>query len=400
MVVSLAPLWVPMLATGQAMESAPYTGTNVSNCFSGNWMESREDGRYKKGPSWVAMVNDSPPTHMALFLWRDDSLLEAALTAPKVPSNEQPMNLWNGRISDKRTGAKVLRNVRVTTDFPKCRQIVVTYGSNPLIDSGWLLERSPNDHMTMEWPINQPGVVDAIKNAMRYNSSPGPTLPETATAQPPSAEKPDWQKHLDWCAGNSDAGGSVDCVEDYIATYPKCYVSGGRSCLIGIARQSAHDNDCQNAFNLAQMCQCNNGPAAQQIKEAGMGNVCQYLGPPVAPVKIPQPIPSTVTPAPSTNLIPSFTATCVFDVQRVQVAWLDGVDYAFVDGAGKPKRQVIDQEIDFSPAPFKNCRGLLDGAVPLGTTRIHVRSVSLCTNLISGHQTMLINMLCPRDNPQ
>jgi hypothetical protein len=62
------------------------------------------------------------------------------------------------------------------------------------------------------------------------------------------AQKPEWQVHLDWCSGNRDAGGSVDCPADYLGTYPECYASGGRACLIGKARQSARDHDCANAF--------------------------------------------------------------------------------------------------------------------------------------------------------
>lgn len=92
-----------------------------------------------------------------------------------------------------------------------------------------------------------------------------------------------WQEHLIWCIGNTDAGGSVDCVSQYLATYPGCWMSGGRSCLMGKARQSAVANDCANAFALAIQCQCHNPGAASQIRGAGQAAVCQYLGPPATP---------------------------------------------------------------------------------------------------------------------
>jgi hypothetical protein len=140
--------------------------------------------------------------------------------------------------------------------------------------------------------------------------------------------------------------------------------------------------------------------AAMQIKNAGMVNVCQYLGPPVRPVIAPRPAPAPSPPAPPVNAVPHITMTCVFNVGGVEASWFDGVSYAFFDGAGHGNRQYINREVDFSPASFKDCRGLLGGAVPLGTTRILVRSAALCTNLISGHQTTLINMLCPREKSE
>jgi len=33
---------------------------------------------------------------------------------------------------------------------------------------------------------------------------------------PAYSQQPDWQKHLDWAAHNTDAGGSVDCPNQYI----------------------------------------------------------------------------------------------------------------------------------------------------------------------------------------
>jgi hypothetical protein len=91
------------------------------------------------------------------------------------------------------------------------------------------------------------------------------------------AQKPEWQSHIDWCIHNSDAGGSVDCPDKYAATYPECIVSGGRSCLMGKAIQSAKDGDYANAYRLAQICQCHNVTARDQIRDAGQKAVGDYL---------------------------------------------------------------------------------------------------------------------------
>jgi hypothetical protein len=89
--------------------------------------------------------------------------------------------------------------------------------------------------------------------------------------------KPDWQKHLDWSIQNPDAGGSVDCPDKYAATYPECLFSGGRSCMMKKAIQSAKDNDCSNAHRVSQITQCHNVTARDQIRDAGQDAVCQYL---------------------------------------------------------------------------------------------------------------------------
>jgi hypothetical protein len=91
------------------------------------------------------------------------------------------------------------------------------------------------------------------------------------------AQKPEWQQHVDWCIQNSDAGGSVDCPDKYTATYPECLVSGGRSCLMKKAIQSAKDGDYANAFRLAQICQCHNVNARDKIRDAGQKAVGDYL---------------------------------------------------------------------------------------------------------------------------
>jgi hypothetical protein len=96
-----------------------------------------------------------------------------------------------------------------------------------------------------------------------------------ATSLPAAAQE--WQLHLNWCIGNSDALGSVDCPDKYLSTYPECYASGGRKCLMGKAIQSAKDNDCANAFRLSLICQCHNVGARDKINAAGQDAVCSFL---------------------------------------------------------------------------------------------------------------------------
>lgn len=108
--------------------------------------------------------------------------------------------------------------------------------------------------------------------------------PPSPTLRPsPLTPPPEWQVHLDWCKHNRDAGGAVNCQDDYAATYPACLISGGRSCLMGKAVQSAHDHDCENAFKLALICQCHSAEAQSAIRQAGVMAVCNYLGPPDPP---------------------------------------------------------------------------------------------------------------------
>lgn len=90
-------------------------------------------------------------------------------------------------------------------------------------------------------------------------------------------QKPEWQAHLDWSISNSDAGGSVDCPDKYLATYPECHANGGRACMMRKAIQSAKDNDCANALRVSLITQCHNVPARDKIRDAGQENVCRYL---------------------------------------------------------------------------------------------------------------------------
>jgi hypothetical protein len=82
-----------------------------------------------------------------------------------------------------------------------------------------------------------------------------------------SAGDQNWKNNIDWCIGNSDAGGSVDCPQQYI--YPECIVAGGRSCIMRKGIQSAKDGDYANAFLQAKVCQCHNTNARDGIMYCG-----------------------------------------------------------------------------------------------------------------------------------
>jgi uncharacterized membrane protein len=108
-----------------------------------------------------------------------------------------------------------------------------------------------------------------------------PVNGKLAPPPPPSPPaKPLWQTHIDWCSNNRDAGGSVDCPELYLGTYPACMVSGGRSCLISKAKALAHSGNCDDALRVTLICQCKNQEAKDAIEAAGARQVCGYLGPP------------------------------------------------------------------------------------------------------------------------
>ena len=92
------------------------------------------------------------------------------------------------------------------------------------------------------------------------------------------AEKPDWQKHIDWAVGNyTTDSGRTNCVEEYAATEPKCILGGGRACLMARAIDSAKANNYDYAFRLVLITQCHNGARQQQLRSAGKQAVGDYL---------------------------------------------------------------------------------------------------------------------------
>jgi hypothetical protein len=88
------------------------------------------------------------------------------------------------------------------------------------------------------------------------------------------AEKPDWQKGIDWAIGDT---GPVDCPAQYAATYPECIFKGGRSCLMSKAIDAAKANNCSWAFQLTLITQCHNSAAQTALAIAGQQAICDYL---------------------------------------------------------------------------------------------------------------------------
>jgi hypothetical protein len=93
-----------------------------------------------------------------------------------------------------------------------------------------------------------------------------------------SAAAQDWTAHIDWAAQNTDAGGSVDCPDQYISNgVPWAIASGGRSAVINEALFAAYGQNFDRAFTLVLMTQCHNSDARQQLANAGEKPVLQYL---------------------------------------------------------------------------------------------------------------------------
>jgi len=178
------------------------------------------------------------------------------------------------------------------------------------------------------------------------------------------AQQPLWQVAGDWCV--RDTGSSHKRYMEW------CSKADQYKAVI----------ECQN--------DAGNPSAIAAVVAAGEATVNQYM----ESRKAPGCLSSGPSASTAAATIPKITVTCVFKIGPNNVAWFDGVALAFYDSAGHPNRQYLGKEVDFSPTPFKNCNGLLPGATPLGTTRIRVQSATLCSNLISGRQSTLINATC------
>jgi hypothetical protein len=90
--------------------------------------------------------------------------------------------------------------------------------------------------------------------------------------------KPGWQQHYDACIGYYTGNpAEVHCQADYTATYPECLAAGGRACLMVRAVAAAKAGDCDKAFKLTLIRQCQDGTAHEHLKAAGSRAVCGYL---------------------------------------------------------------------------------------------------------------------------
>ena len=94
----------------------------------------------------------------------------------------------------------------------------------------------------------------------------------------------DWREHLTWCLKNTDTGASVECPIQFGAVgAAECVLFGGRACLMakasGVA-SSGVPGACQSAYVMAATCQCHNSDNQDEILEAGVNQVCGFLGGP------------------------------------------------------------------------------------------------------------------------
>jgi hypothetical protein len=93
-----------------------------------------------------------------------------------------------------------------------------------------------------------------------------------------SAHAQEWHQHVDWAAQNTDAGGSVDCPQQYLPLgVGYAIASGGRSAVINDALFSAYRGDIGRAYQLVLLTQCHNPEAQGTLIQAGQTAVVSYL---------------------------------------------------------------------------------------------------------------------------
>jgi hypothetical protein len=96
--------------------------------------------------------------------------------------------------------------------------------------------------------------------------------PAVASAQEP------YKIHIDWAAGNTDAGGAVNCPDQYASNgVGFAVVSGGRAAVINQALFEIYNQKFDHAFSLVLMTQCHNPGAQQVLLNAGEKAVLTYL---------------------------------------------------------------------------------------------------------------------------
>jgi hypothetical protein len=100
--------------------------------------------------------------------------------------------------------------------------------------------------------------------------------PSQSPAPLPAAAPGEYQLHIRYCLHNTTGPDQVNCPEQY-AVQPQCLAQGGRTCLILTAKYLALHGECDAAFGLTLVCQCNNAEARRAIVNAGATNVCSFL---------------------------------------------------------------------------------------------------------------------------
>ena len=93
-----------------------------------------------------------------------------------------------------------------------------------------------------------------------------------------SADRPDWQAHIDWAAASVDAAGDTNCPDQYVEmNQAACIANSGRACVVARATEAAKEGNCEMALRLILLTQCHNESARQALASAGAQPVCTYL---------------------------------------------------------------------------------------------------------------------------
>jgi hypothetical protein len=93
-----------------------------------------------------------------------------------------------------------------------------------------------------------------------------------------NAQQYEYQAHMNWAAGNWDAGGSVDCPANYLALgMGNAIAAGGRGLVMRQARVYLGLGYQDAAFRLVLLTQCHSGGAQQALINAGSSQVLWYL---------------------------------------------------------------------------------------------------------------------------
>ncbi len=71
----------------------------------------------------------------------------------------------------------------------------------------------------------------------------------------------------------------ADCIPEYldIPETTQCLANGNRSCVMQAAIASARAGDCNKAFSMALVPQCQNPEVRRSLIESGPAAVCEFL---------------------------------------------------------------------------------------------------------------------------
>jgi hypothetical protein len=97
--------------------------------------------------------------------------------------------------------------------------------------------------------------------------------------------KPEWQIHIDWAWNNRDAGGSTNCVNEYLSAGEfGCVIAGGRSCVMADAHSTAqnymsgnYNANLDRIRNLVFLTQCHNDEAKRTLAGANIVDIANYV---------------------------------------------------------------------------------------------------------------------------